>query len=406
MEKIKILKNIKGMKLKFNRNLILVIVVSTMVIGGFGLGFVFGERSVGEQLYQPENLNLSLFWETYRQLKAKYVDPGKINEEKMIYGAISGMVDSLGDPYTVFMTPEETKKFEEDISGSFEGVGMEVGIKNKTLQVVAPIDGTPAQKAGLRPGDKILKVNDQTTFELTLDEAISLIRGPKNTKVTLTILRDGWEEPKDFEITRGVIEVPTLSWEMIDNHIAYVKLYNFSEKAGIAFTRMAVMALASDADKIILDLRNNPGGYLEIANEIAGFFLERGKIVTIEDRGTERIEHRARNNPVFSDFPVVVLINQGSASASEILAGALRDNLNIQLIGENSFGKGSVQQLQDLFGGSSLKITTAKWLTPKGETINEVGLKPDIEVKLAESDYESGKDPQLEKAIEVISNLK
>ena len=283
---------------------------------------------------------------------------------------------------------------------------MQIDIKEEQLQVVAPLEGTPAQKAGLRPGDKIIKVNDILTAELTLDEVVSLIRGPRGTEVVLTIFREGWDETKDFRIVRGVIEVPSLEWELIEDDIAYIKLYQFSKKALFDFTEAVFEILDSPAKRIILDLRNNPGGLLTVAQDIAGWFLEKGDIVVIEDfSDREDIEYKAYGNGVFLDYKIVVLINKGSASGSEILAGALRDNRDILLIGEKSFGKGSVQELDELKGGSSLKITIAKWLTPKGELITEIGLEPDVKVEMSIEDYEEGIDPQLNKAVEVIKNL-
>jgi len=284
---------------------------------------------------------------------------------------------------------------------------MEIGIKKCQLQVIAPLEGTPAQKAGLRAGDKIIKVDDTLTADITVDEAVNLIRGPKGTEVTLTIYREEWETTKEIKIVRGVIEVPSLKWEIIDENIAYLKLYQFSEKASFDFSKAAIEILESPCQKIILDLRNNPGGYLEIAQEISGWFLERGQIVVIEDfgAGEEQKVYKAQGNTSLAEYPTVILINQGSASGSEILAGALRDNRGIKLIGEQSFGKGSVQELERLKGGSSLKITVANWLTPKGELITDVGLEPDIKVEITEEDYEEGRDPQLDKAIEVIQKL-
>jgi len=315
------------------------------------------------------------------------------------------MVESIGDPYTVFFDPEDTKKFLEDITGRFEGVGMEIGIRNNGLQVIAPLEGTPAQKAGLRAGDRIIKVDGKLTTELTLEEAVTLIRGEKGTKVVLTIFRETWDAPKDIEIERAVIEVPSLKWELLEGNIAYIKIYHFSEKASFDFSRASIQILTSGAERIILDLRNNPGGYLEVARDIAGFFLKKGEVVVIEDSGREKREYKARGNAIFLGYPLVVLINEGSASGAEILAGALKDNLDIILIGETSFGKGSVQQLERLKGGSSLKITTAKWLTPQGKIITDVGLEPDIKVEMTEEDYQEGRDPQLDKAIEVIKEL-
>jgi carboxyl-terminal processing protease len=241
---------------------------------------------------------------------------------------------------------------------------------------------------------------------LTLDEAVNLIRGPKGTKVKLTIYREGWSESKDFEIVRAVIEIPSLKWEMKDG-IVYLKIYQFTEKAALDFARAAMEILAKPSQKMILDLRDNPGGYLEVAQDIAGWFLEKGEIVAIEDFGNGKTKEYKSEGPArFLDYKIVVLINQGSASGAEILAGALRDNRGILLIGEKSFGKGSVQEVENLKGGSSLKITVAKWLTPKGKSISETGLTPDIEVKMTEKDVEEGKDPQLEKAIEILKEMK
>ena len=383
-----------------------IILVIVILVGvGFSSGFYFGKSQC--KICPPEELDFSLFWQAWHKLQENFVNKEKFDIQKMIYGAISGMVKSLEDPYTVFFNPEETERFKQDISGRFEGVGMEIGIKKGQLQVIAPLEGTPAQKAGIRAGDKILKINDTLTSDLTVDEAVNLIRGPKDTEVTLTISREEWETPKEFKITRAVIEIPSLKLEVKDSNIVYLKLYQFTEKASFDFNKTAIDILNSPAQKIILDLRNNPGGYLEVAQDIAGWFLEKGQVVVIEDFGKEKKQevYKVQGNSLLLSYPIVILINQGSASASEILAGALKDNRDIKLIGEKSFGKGSVQELEKLKEGSSLKITIANWLTPKGKLITDVGLEPDIEIEITEEDYEQGKDPQLDKAIEIIKNL-
>ena len=374
------------------------------ILTSFGLGNYFGKTQC--QICPPEDLDFSLFWEAYHKLQEKFVDKGKFDTQNLIYGAISGMVKSLDDPYTVFFNPEQTKKFLEDVKRVFEGIGIQIDIKKGQLQVVAPLEGTPADLAELRAGDKIVKINDTPTDNLSLDEAVSLIKGPKGTEVTLTIFREGWEKPKEIKIVRGVIEVPSLKWEIKDENIVYLNIYQFFEKASLDFRQAAIEILGSPAQKIILDLRNNPGGYLEVAQDIAGWFLERGKLVVIEDFGNgERNEYKSEGGGQFLDYKIVVLINEGTASGAEILAGALRDNRGILLIGEKSFGKGSVQELENLKGGSSLKITVAKWLTPKGQLITDVGLEPDIKVEMTDEDYEKGRDSQLDKAIEIIKNL-
>ena len=393
--------------MKTVRKTILILSLLFLVGAGFTAGFFYNKFQTTCPICKPENTDFSLFWQAWKVLGEKFVDPQKLDVQKMIYGAISGMVKSLGDPYTIFLNPEEAQKFIDDVKGSFEGVGMEIGIKKEQLQVIAPLEGTPAQKAGLRSGDKILKINDTSTTDLTVDEAVNLIRGPKGTEVTLTIFRDGWEKTKEIKIVRDIILVPSLKWELKDENIAYLQIYQFSEKASFDFRLAAIEILNSPAKKIIIDLRDNPGGYLEVAQDIAGWFLDRGKVVVIEDfgEGREKQKYKSQGPSRFLDYPVVILINQGSASGSEILAGALRDNRGIKLIGEKSFGKGSVQDLTDLSDGSNLKITIAKWLTPKGETISDKGLEPDIKVEMTEKDYEAEKDPQLDKAIEIIKNL-
>ena len=387
-----------------SRNLLIVIFSFLTIVISFGFGFSVGQNQCA--ICPPEDIDFSLFWETWHRLEEKYVNKEGFDSQKMIYGAISGMVDSLGDPYTVFLNPDDTKRFSEDVKGSFEGVGMEIDIRKGQLQVIAPLENTPAQKAGLKPGDKIIKIDDVLTADLSLDAVVDLIRGPKGTTVNLTIYNDDWDESKTISIVRAVIDVPSVKLEIIEENIAYLKLYQFSEMASFDFREAALDILTSSAQSIILDLRNNPGGYLEVAQDIAGYLLERGEIVAIEDFGSgEGKEYLARGSGALKAYPIVVLINEGSASGSEILAGCLRDNRGIMLIGEKSFGKGSVQELERLVGGSSLKVTVAKWLTPKGESISDQGLEPDIKIEMTDEDYDNDLDPQLEKAIEIIKEI-
>jgi carboxyl-terminal processing protease len=380
------------------KKIILGFLMVILVGGSFYSGILFGKLQC--KICPPEGIDFSLFWEAYYKLQERFVDKSKMDPKQIIYGAISGMVRSLGDPYTVFLTPDETKRFVEDVRGTFEGVGLEIGVKKGELQIIAPLEGTPAFRAGLKAGDKILKINDTPTADLTLEEAVSMIRGPKGTKVRLTIFREGWEKEKQFEIVRDVIEVPSLRWEEKEGMV-YIKIYQFSEKASLDFAKAAIEILKLPSNKIILDLRDNPGGYLEVAQNIAGWFLEKGKTVVIEEFGNgERKEYKSEGPSYFSDYKVVVLINGGTASGAEILAGALRDNLGILLIGERSFGKGSVQELERLKEGS-LKITIAKWLTPKGKLISDIGLEPDEVIKNEEKEE---KDLQLERAIEILKS--
>jgi len=396
------------------KNLIFIIILIAI---GFGFGFYYEKSQippapiqgvVNQEIGKPEGVDFSLFWDAWRKLQDTFVDPQKFNIQSVVYGAISGMVNSLGDPYTVFFSPNEKQKFVQDVQGSFEGIGAEIGLKNGQLIIIAPLENTPAQRAGLRAGDQIIKINDKSTSNLTIDEAIGLIRGQKGTEVTLNIFRDGWQTPKDIKIIRDTINVPSLKWELKDNNIAYIRLYQFSQNTTSDFEKAASEISKTSADRIILDLRDNPGGYLEVSQDIASWFLKKGDIVVIEDFGAkgEKNEFRAYGPAKFVNFPMVVLVNEGSASASEILAGALRDDRDIQLIGEKTFGKGSVQELTDLKSGSALKITVAKWLTPKGISISEQGLEPDIKVEITDTDIKAEKDPQLDKAIEIVNQLK
>jgi len=345
------------------------------------------------------------------QLEANFVDPQKIDQNKLIYGAAKGMVEASGDPYTTFFDPAETKSFQDDISGYFDGVGLQVEIKNKKLTVVAPLKDTPAFKAGILAGDEISNINGTSTVDMSADEAVSLIKGEKGTEVTLTIFRQGWSETKDFKMVRDTIKVPSVELEYKEvngKKIAHLTLFQFSETVYSDFQEAARDISKNKAQGIVLDLRNNPGGLLESARDIAGWFLKDRDIVLQErsrsGQGYETQNYYAAGPSTFATMPLVILINSGSASASEILAAALRDNRNVDIIGETSFGKGSVQKLIELADSSSLKVTIAKWLTPKGEAIDGQGIKPTIEVKMTDQDYSQGKDPQLDKALEVVSS--
>ena len=385
---------------------IFVLIFCFLVI--FGVGFWVGKVQVVCKVCPPEKVDFSLLWEAWDKLQEKFVSPEKLDTQKMIYGAISGMVKSLDDPHTVFFSPEDTKKFMEDVSGRFEGIGAEIGERKGQIQIIAPLEGTPAQKAGLRAGDKIIKINDTLAADLSVDEAVDLIRGPKGTEVILSIFREDWSSPKEIKIKRAIIEVPSIKWELKDSDIAYIKLFQFSQNADADFQNAAIEIIRSPAKKIILDLRNNPGGYLEISKEIGGWFLEKNQTVVIEDfrKSGDKKYYNAEGNSKLLTYPMVVLINKGSASASEILAAALRDNRGVKLIGETSYGKGSVQELEKLRGGSTIKITVAKWLTPKGNLIDGVGLEPDIKVEMTDKDYDEDKDPQLDKALEMIKEIR
>ncbi len=398
-----------------NKILIPILIIISLAVGFIGGSYfqihkisvpIVGD-AINKGLGQPKNVDFSTFWTAWNLLQDKYVDKGKLNTQNMVYGAIDGMVKAIGDPYTVFFKPKESKEFSEQISGSFSGIGIEIGLRDNVLTVIAPIKNTPAARAGLLAGDKILKVNDKSTDGMAVDEAVSLIRGQKGTTVRLTYTREKMPSPTEVSITRDVIKVPAVDWKILNDNTAYIEISIFNGNLDSEFQKIAGEVAASKANRIILDLRNDPGGLLDSAINIAGYFLDSNKVVTIEkfSDGTEQPFRTAANGKL-KNYPLVVLINKGSASASEILAGALRDNRGVTVVGETSFGKGSVQELAELPQKASLKITIAKWLTPSGESIDENGIKPDIEVKMTEEDIKAGKDPQLDKALELIKNLR
>ena len=348
--------------------------------------------------------DFTLFWHSWDLVKEKYVDKEKLDPNKMLYGAINGMLSSTGDPYTTFFDPEENKSFQEEISGNFEGIGAELGIKGRVLTIIAPLDETPAQRAGLRAGDKILKINGQTTADMDIEKAVSLIRGAKGTEVTLNIFHDGDAETKDIKVKRDTIIVKSVKLEQKENGIAYIKVSRFGDDTEKGFDEALHQAVAQKSRGLIIDLRNNPGGFLETAVSMASEMLPGGKVVVQEQSGTGDIKQlKAHGGDIASQIPTIVLINEGSASASEILAGALKDNRdNVTLMGKKSFGKGSVQELIPLNKTTSVKITVAKWLTPSGKQINNEGIAPDVEVGLTNDDYENNRDPQMDKALEIL----
>lgn len=348
-----------------------------------------------------ERADFGIFWEAWKTIEEKYA-LGPLDYQKMVYGAISGMVNSLDDPYTVFLSPEDNKMFEQDMEGSFSGIGAEIGFRDKMLTIIAPLKDSPAEKAGIFSGDVILKIDDKEIMEMSLDEAVRLIRGEKGTKVRLTINRNGIEKPKEIEITRDIIVVNTVEWEMKDNKIAYIRINQFKADTATELDNKIDEMLLNELHGIILDLRNNPGGYLDVAIDVASRFMDKDKVVVIEDYGVKQDIHKTDGPKRFDNILIIVLVNEGSASASEILAGALRDNLGSKLVGKKTFGKGLVQEMERLKDGSALKITVAKWLTPDGTNINKNGIEPDFEVDMTEQDYKEKSDPQLEKALELL----
>lgn len=358
---------------------------------------------------QPIDTDFSPLWKAWNVIETSYVPPSTkavVPDDKKLWGTIQGLADSLGDPYTVFLPPADNEVFEADISGNFEGVGMEIGMRKDRLTVIAPLKNSPAERAGIRAGDIIVKIDDLETDGITVDEAVQNIRGEGGTAVRLTLAREGESEFVEISVVREVIAIPTINTELRDDGIFIIELYNFSATAPGLFQQALREFALSGSHDLIFDLRGNPGGYLEAAVDIASYFLSAGEVIVREDFGDKREEivHRSKGYNVFSDnsLDMVILINQGSASASEIVAGALAEHGVATLVGETSFGKGSVQELVEITPETSLKVTIARWLTPNGTSISDGGLKPDVEVKITPEDIEEGNDPQRHKAAEIL----
>lgn len=388
-----------------------ILVITFILLVGF-TGFWFGQKekdSLYPKIVEPKEVDLSLFWDVWQRLEKDYLDQSVISPEKMVLGAIKGMTQSLNDPYTVFLEPEENKRAREDLNGSFEGVGIQLGYKDKRLAVIAPLKGTPAEKAGVKSGDLILRIVDkkkevdQETAEISLPEAVNLIRGPVGQTVTLTLLSEGEEKSREVEIVRGTIVVPSVEVDFIDSEngeIAHLKLLRFGERTDGEWNKAvsSIIGHKPSVIGVILDVRNNPGGYLNGSVFVASEFLPSGVVVQQQGKSETKTYSVDRLGKLL-DYSLVVLVNKGSASASEIAAGALQDHGRAKTVGERTFGKGTVQEAQELPGGAGLHITTARWLLPSGSWIGEEGIEPDFVVEL---DEEKEGDEQLEKAIELL----
>lgn len=393
----------------FLRVLIVAVLAIAIVSAAFLAGFVtslslHAAPPTAEQRAGPEVEGFDLFWEAWRILKRDFY--GDLPSPKeMTYGAIRGVLATLDDEYTVFVTPKQAAVFREDMKGSFEGIGALVRMRaDGRLVIVQPFEGQPAAKAGLMPGDIILKVDDTMIKDMSVTEAVSLIRGPAGTKVRLTILRPGVKEPFVVEIVRQKIEIPVIKARMLEGDIAYVRLIEFSTGATNKLREALRNLLAQEPRGLILDLRGNPGGMLDEAIGVSSQFVDKGPILVERRKGGEEKGYLAQGGGLALDIPLVVLVNEGTASASEIVAGAIQDHHRGVIIGDRTFGKGSVQVPHTLSDGSELRVTTAYWLTPKGRDIEGQGLIPDIVVKMTREDLAAGRDPQLDRAIQYLLN--
>lgn len=396
-----------------DKKLIYLLIGLPAVILAFLIGMYYGGGSqtvVGN----PQATNgayvsadqFSPFWKAWQVLNDKDINAASTTAETKVYGAIEGLAASYGDPYTVFFPPAQSKAFAETISGNFGGVGMEIGIKNGQIIVVAPLKNSPAERAGVKTGDAILSINGTSTVGMSVDEAVSNIRGEPGTTVKISFLPQGATKPVDRSITRAIIDIPTIDTKAMPGGIFEISLYSFTAQSPELFRNALRQFVLSGDHKLILDLRGNPGGYLDAAWDMASYFLPAGKVVVTEDfgqNGTPQIYRSKGYVGLMKDLQMVVLVDGGSASAAEILAGALHEQGVAELVGEKTFGKGSVQELVPITNDTSLKVTVARWLTPKGHNLSHDGLDPDVKVTRTDADRLSGKDTQLDKAVELLT---
>ena len=357
---------------------------------------------------QPSSVDFSLFWQTWSRLRDLY--NGSSDPQTMVYGAISGMVSSLGDPYTVFLKPSDNDALSSDLSGQFEGIGAELIMNNNQVTVIAPLASSPAEKAGIKARDVILEVDGASVESMSLDGVISKIRGKAGTEVKLKIVHSGSDQPLEITVTRQNIKVDSVTYNTLSvsgKKVAVIKISQFGDDTVNLADKYANQLKNDGVSGIILDLRNNPGGYLDSSISVASLLLPKDKIVVSEvDKNNLKTDYKADGNSLLLDYPLVVLVNGGSASAAEILTGAIKDNSRGEIIGEKTFGKGCVQQIEPLSGGAALKVTIANWLTPSGSQINKIGITPDI-VVAAPTDSSSTTDPQMDKAkTEIVTKIK
>ena len=387
--------------------------ISVLLIFAFGIwvgqnvGLPFGKDKPPKitvlNSETPEDIQVDFapFWEGWHKVTTEYLERNKIDPQELLYGSIAGMVKAVGDPYTVFLSPDSNSEFQLSLAGKYEGVGIEIAVRDDKLIVIAPIDGTPADKAGVLAGDFIISIDGEDSIDITVQDAVQKIRGEKGTEVILTLQRGN--KILDVKITRDQIILKSVEYKDLGDGIGYLKISRFGGETLNEWNNAVSDLVSKGHKKVILDMRNNPGGRLDQAISIAGDFVPKGSVILQEeDASGRKIPFESDVDPRLQNVEVIVLINKGSASASEIVAGTLRDLRGIRLVGETSFGKGTVQRVDDLPDGSGLHLTFAKWLTPKGTWVHDVGLKTDVEVKLTEDDIKNDKDPQLDRAKELL----
>ncbi len=390
--------------------------IAFVVVGGaFRLGYVSGQKgySFNPKTFKiintgdaPAEVDYGLLWQAIKIVQDKYIDSRNIDPQKILYGAIRGAVSAAGDDYTEFFDPQAYSDFRTELQGSFSGIGAEIGIKDGNVVIIAPLDDSPAKKAGLRAQDIVASINGESTIGMQTDQAANKIRGPENTEVTLTIIREGESSPFDVKIVRQKIELKSVKLEYKDvagKRVAYITLSRFGDETQDLFLAAVNDIVQTKPAGVVIDLRNNPGGYLETSVEVASQWLEKGTLVVKEEHSEKDVViYNSQGSNKLGNYKTIVLMNGGSASASEILAGALKDNGKAILVGEKSFGKGSVQELIPFGKDMAVKVTVAKWITPSGKNLNNGGLDPDISVELTDEDIDAGRDPQLNRALEEV----
>lgn len=420
-------------RFSFFKKSILGYLIVVLIIISFGMGVIVGKKKSEVKIvssgasaefgelrgkggavpeYLSKDVNFKIFWDVWNMIQQKYIDR-PAGETALFYGALEGMVSSLNDPFSTFFEPKTANDFSEELHGRFEGIGAEIGIRNDVLTVISPLVGSPAERAGLLARDVIVEINGEDTKNMNLYEAVSKIRGERGTTVKLKIYRSKIEDFLEVDIVRDTIKIVSVEFKMFDKNdfnnvqgkkIAYLKVTHFNADTSERFQKAAQQALLNNPDGIILDLRGNPGGFLDAAVDMADYWLAKGEVAVIEQyAGDEKKLHKASREATLNNFKTVVLVNGGSASGSEIVAGALQDHGLATLIGETTFGKGSVQELENLEDGSALKLTIARWLTPSGRTIDKQGIEPNIKVERTVEDYNNDLDPQLDAAVEYIA---
>lgn len=404
--------------MKVKKIILTVLLVIIAVIAGFLIGakshIVSGALGANTIGYVPDDLvdeqiDMEQFWDVWRALETRHPDGDAVTAEEKMWGAIQGLTSSLGDPYTVFLPPKENESLNIDLAGKFSGVGMEVGMKDGNLTVIAPLKGSPAERAGILSGDIVLKINETSVAGLDVDQAVDLIRGKEGTSVTVTIARKDLKESLEITIVREVIKIPVIETENLEKDgVFLVRFFQFGENSSKEFEKALTAFKESGSKRLVVDLRNNPGGYLSAAINISSWFLPEGKVIVSEKSKdpAEDKSYTSTGHHISGDYKLVILVNGGSASASEIMAGALQEQGVAKLVGTQTFGKGSVQELIPMNGKTALKMTVAKWYTPKGVSISEKGLTPDVVIEFDAEKYKKDKtDNQLQKAIETVKSL-